>query len=193
MEHEMNARAEHHLVAQQLQVLRVDRRRPGDDAVEGGGALLPICGSRRVGAAPVGARRAGDGVPRQPVEQFGGDPLDDPPAGPVGHAVDPDHEPAGRQPAEMIVPLDQHDVGTRPSRGDCGGRTGRPAAGDQHVAIAEQRHPARRLGDRSGGPRPPLAQPPGAEHLGLEEQSPVIGGICRHGNSHSLVTRRVSL
>jgi hypothetical protein len=37
------------------------------------------------------------------------------------------------------------------------------------AAFTEQRHPARRLGDRSGGPRPPLAQPPGAEHLGLEE------------------------
>ena len=35
------------------------------------------------------------------------------------------------------------------------------------------------------GPRPPLAQPPGAEHLGLEEQPAIVGGICRHGNSRS--------
>jgi len=55
-------------------------------------------------------------------------------------------------------------------------------AGDQHVAIPKQRHPARRFGDRSGGPRLPLAQPPGAEHLGLEEQPAIVGGICRHGN-----------
>ncbi len=84
----------------------------------------------------------------------------------------------------MIVPLDQHDVGARPRRGNRGGSAGRPAAGDQHVAIAKQRHPARRLGDRSGGPRPP----PGAEHLGLEEQPAIVGGICRHGNSRSLAT-----
>jgi hypothetical protein len=73
---------------------------------------------------------------------------------------------SGRQPAEMIVPLDQHDVGARPRRSDRGDRAGRPAAGDRHVAIAEQRHPALRFGDRSGGLRPRLAQPLGAEHLG---------------------------
>ena len=88
----------------------------------------------------------------------------------------------------MIVPLDQHDVGTRPRRGDRRGSAGRPAAGDQHVAIAKQRHPARRLGDRSGGPRPPFVQPPGAEHLGLEEQPTIVGGVYRHGNSRSLAT-----
>ena len=36
----MNSGAEHHLLAQQLQALRVDRRRPGDNTVEGGGRTI---------------------------------------------------------------------------------------------------------------------------------------------------------
>jgi hypothetical protein len=62
----------------------------------------------------------------------------------------------------MIVPLDQHDVGTPP----------RAAA----IAAAA---PAGRA---------PLAQPPGTEHLGLEEQPAMVGGICRHRNSRFLTT-----
>ena len=60
----------------QLQLLRIDGRRPGDDAVVRGGALLPIGGGGLVGAAPQAARRAGDRVLRQPVQQVVGDAAD---------------------------------------------------------------------------------------------------------------------
>src|SRR5262249_60425295 len=60
MEHEMNAGAEHDLLAQQLQVLRVDRRGPSNDAVKSCGALLPIGVSRPIGACPIGRRWARD-------------------------------------------------------------------------------------------------------------------------------------
>ena len=44
----------------------------------------------------------------------------------------------------MIVPLDQHDVGARPRRGDRGGSAGRPAAGDQ--TSQSRKSGARRAG-----------------------------------------------
>ena len=69
----------------------------------------------------------------------------------------------------MIVPFHQHDVGACTRRGDRGGSPGRTAPGDQYIAITEQWHLARRLGDRSRGAGSPLAQAPCAEHLSLEE------------------------
>jgi hypothetical protein len=144
MKYEMDARAQHEFLAQQFQVFRVDRRGPGDDSVERRGALFPIGSCCRIGVAPVGARRAGHRIPRQPVDQLSGNSFDDAPARPVGHAVDPDHKSAGRQPAKMIVPLHQHDVGACTRRGDRGGSPGRTAPGDQYIAITEQWHLARR-------------------------------------------------
>ena len=82
----------------------------------------------------------------------------------------------------MIVPLDQHDIGARTRRSNCGGSTGRPSAGNQRVAFTKKRYRARKLGDRSGGPRASFSQPTGAEHLGLKEQAAIVGGICGHEN-----------
>jgi hypothetical protein len=87
----------------------------------------------------------------------------------------------------MIVPLDEHDVGAGPRRGDGGSGAGRSAAGHQHVAIAEHRHPLRRFGDGRVRPLAALGEPPGAEHLGLEEQPPVIRRFpCGHSPAPSL-------
>jgi len=71
--------------------------------------------------------------------------LDDVLAGPVGHAVDPDHQAAGRQASEMVVALEEHDIGAGARcRDRCRGARG-AAADDQHVATAIHRHIARRL------------------------------------------------
>ena len=72
----------------------------------------------------------------------------------------------------MIVPLDEHDVGAGPRRGDGGSGAGGAAAGHQYVAIAEYRHKPGRFADGRIWPLATLGEPPGAEHLGLEEQPP---------------------
>src|SRR6516225_6785174 len=181
MQYEMHAGTDNQLLAQQLQVLRIDRWRPRDDAVKGRGSFLPIGGGRRVGAAPVGARRAGHRACWQAVDQLGGDPFDDTPAGPVGHAVDPDHEAARRQPTKVVVPLDQDGIGVSARRCDRRSGAGRSAAGDQHVAVAEHRHLSRPLDDGVTWAWPTLGKPAGTEHLGLEEDATVIGRLGGHG------------
>jgi hypothetical protein len=94
---ELDLALQHDLLREQLQALGVDGGRPGDDAVIGGGALRPVRGLGRVLRAPVLALRAGDGVGGQAIEQFFGEAADHQLAFPVGHAVDPDHQAAGRQ------------------------------------------------------------------------------------------------
>ena len=143
--------------------------------MKGRGSFLPIGGGRRVGAAPVGARWACHRPCWQAVDQLGGDPFDDTPAGPVGHAVDPDHKAARRQPAKVVVPLDQDGIGAGARRCDRRGGAGRSAAGDQHVAVAEHRHLSRPLDDGVTRAWPTLGKPAGAEHLGLKEHATVIG------------------
>ncbi len=120
VQQQVHAALQHQLLAGEFQALRIDGRRPGDDAVVGGGAFAPIGGGGLVGAAPQPARRAGDRVLRQPVEQVGGDALDHLRAGPVGHAVDPDHQAAGGEAAQVVVALQQHDVRAGARR--CDGR-----------------------------------------------------------------------
>ena len=71
VQHQMHAALQHQFLTDQFQLLRIDRRRPGDDAVIGRGAFAPISGGGLVGAAPQPARRAGDRVLRQPVQQVG--------------------------------------------------------------------------------------------------------------------------
>src|SRR6516225_6881066 len=59
MQYEMHAGADNQFLAQQLQVFWIDRWRPGDDAVKSRSSFLPIGSGRRIGAAPIGTRRAG--------------------------------------------------------------------------------------------------------------------------------------
>ena len=73
----------HHLHGQRLERFGIDGRRPGDDAVVGGGALRPVGGGGRVLGAPVDVLGALDGVLGQPLHQLVGDAADDVPAGPV--------------------------------------------------------------------------------------------------------------
>ncbi len=75
---------------------------------------------RRVACTPLRARRPGDLVARQRRDQLLGEAADHRHAVPVGHAVDPDHQPAGRQAAEVVVALDEHHLRARARRGDRG-------------------------------------------------------------------------
>ena len=70
------------------------------------------------------------------------------------------------------MPLDQDGNGASARRGDRGGGAGRSAAGDQHVAVAEHRHPSRLLDDGVTRAWPTLRKPAGAEHLGLKNTRP---------------------
>jgi hypothetical protein len=70
-------------------------------------------------------------------------------AGPVGHAVNPEHQPAGGQAAQVVGALQQHDIGTGTRGGDSGGGAGRATTDHQHVAVAEHPHVARRFRDRA--------------------------------------------
>ena len=64
---QLDAALEHQLLAQQLQPLGVDRRRPGHHAVVGGGALRPVRGLRSGPAMPQSARAV-----RPPRRRAGG-------------------------------------------------------------------------------------------------------------------------
>ena len=55
----------------EFQPLRIDGRRPGDDAVVRRGAFAPVGNRGLVGAAPQPARRTGDRVLREPIQQVG--------------------------------------------------------------------------------------------------------------------------
>jgi hypothetical protein len=74
-----------------------------------------------------------------------------------------------------LVPLDQNGIGAGARRCDRRSGAGRSAAGDQHVAVAEHRHPSCPLDDGITRPWPTLGKPGGAEHLGLKEHATVIG------------------
>jgi hypothetical protein len=50
VQQQMHAALQHQFLAGELQPLRIDRRRPGDDAVVGGGAFAPIGGGGRLRA-----------------------------------------------------------------------------------------------------------------------------------------------
>ena len=73
--------------------------------MKGGGALAPVGGGGFVCATPQTARRAGDSILRQPVEQVVGDAAYDLRAAPGRHAIDPDHEAAGGETAQVVVAL----------------------------------------------------------------------------------------
>ena len=147
----MHVALQHHLLDGELEPLRIDGRRPGDDAVVGGGALAPVGGRGRVRVPHRPRGGPGDRVLRQPVEQFVGDAADDQLAGPVGHAVDPDDEAAGGQAAQMVVALQQHDVGAGPRGRNGRSGAGRAAAHHQHVAVAEDGDVAGRFVHHAAG------------------------------------------
>jgi hypothetical protein len=66
--------------------------------------------------APLILGRAGHGVLGQLLEDLAGEAVDDEASRPVGHPVDPDDQPARGEPAEVVVALDQSDLGAEPSR-----------------------------------------------------------------------------
>jgi hypothetical protein len=84
---------------------------------------------------------------RQPIHDLFGQAANDVLAGPVRHAIDPDHEAAGREAAEVIVTLDQHHIGAEPRSGDRSGGAGGTAADHQHIGFGEHRNIARRFMD----------------------------------------------
>jgi hypothetical protein len=140
---------EDHLLRKQLETLRIDGRRPGHHAVESAGALRPVGGALRLARAPVLARRSRDRVPRQAREDLLGEAADHAASFPVRHAVDPDHQAAGGEAAQMVVALEQDHVGAESRRRHRGRRAGRTAAGDEHVAACMHRNFARRFAPRA--------------------------------------------
>ncbi len=65
-----------HLLVVELHALGIECRRPLDDTVEGGGAVLPVRDLDRVLATPVGQRRAGDALARHALDECPREPLD---------------------------------------------------------------------------------------------------------------------
>src|SRR5581483_5948622 len=130
-----------------LEPLGVDHRRPRDGVAEGAQPLAPVRDVRIVGRAPELAGRAGDRSGRQAVEELLPDPGDHLPALPVGHPVDPDHEPARREPAEVVVALDERHLRAEPQGRDGRRAAGRPAADDEDVGLRVDGRLASRLAD----------------------------------------------
>ena len=63
--------------------------------------------------------------------------------------------PAGREPAQVVVALDERHVRAEARRRDGGRHAGRAAADHEHVRLGEHRDVARRLVDRLRGPAAP--------------------------------------
>ena len=146
-----------------LERLWIDSRGPSDNTVISRGTLRPIGGGRRVPAAPVGAWRPGNRVLRQPIDKLLGEAADNLPAGPIGHAIDPDDEAAGGKPAEVIVALDQQHVGPEPRRRNGGSSSGRAATDHQHIGFDA---------DHGAKAAAAIAAPWGlAENLALSDQT----------------------
>ena len=136
-----------------LQPLGVDHRRPRDGVAEGAQALAPVRDLLGLRRAPLLLGRAGDRVGRQALEDLRGEAGDDLAPLPVAHPVDPDDQAAGGEAAEMVVALDERDLGAEPARRDRGGAAGGAAADDEHVGLVVDRRLARGLVDVRCGPR----------------------------------------
>jgi hypothetical protein len=143
MEDDPHARLDQHFLRGQFQSFRVDRGRPGDDAVESGGAQPPVSGEIRVPLPPQAPVRPGDGFRGKAAENLLGKTANDLPPVPVGHPVDPDHHASGGKPAEMIVALQHHDLRAGSRGGERCGGSGRSPTHDQHVAAMIERNVAR--------------------------------------------------
>ena len=132
-----------------LQPLGIDHRRPGDDVAEGAQALAPVRDLLGLLRAPLLLGCAGDRVGRQALEDLRGEAGDDLAPLPVAHPVDPDHQAAGGEAAEVVVALDQRDLGAEPARRHRGRAAGGAAADDEHVGLLVDRRLARGLVDRA--------------------------------------------
>ncbi len=141
----------HELERDELEPLRIDHRRPGHRVPEGAETLSPVSNGLGVGRSPQLARRAGDGVGREAIEDLLAEAGDDLGAGPVRHPVDPDDEPAGRKAAEMVVALDEGYPGTHAARRGGRGASRRSSADDEHVGLVVHRDLAGRLTHRAEG------------------------------------------
>lgn len=142
----------------------------GDGVVEGRIAQTPISDAFGIVRSPFLRLGPGDLVAGQARQQLFGDTADHVPTLPVAHPVDPDDKAASREPAEMIVALQQHDVGAASGSSNRGGGTGGATTDDQHVALGVDRNLAGRLDDRPVRWPAPL-ELLRIEGLGAEEQS----------------------
>ena len=74
--------------------------------------------------------------------------------------VNPDHQPAGGQSAQVVRPLQQHDIGARPGSGNRRGGAGRTAAEATRTSPKSPEHRYLRLGwlfyDAAGATRAAL-------------------------------------
>ena len=145
--------ADKELVGRDLEPLRVDHRRAADGLTERGQALAPVRHLPGVGRAPQLRAGPGEGSLGQPVQQLGADSGDDRGAFPIGHPVDPDHQPARREATQVAVPLDKGHPLAEPPRRDRGRRAGRTAADHKYVGLLMHRDLTGRLGDRGDGRR----------------------------------------
>ncbi len=124
-------------------------------------------------------RRAGHRLLRQARQDLLGEAADDKAAVPIRHTVDPNDEAAGGQPAEVVVPLQQHHAGAKPRCRHRRRRAGRAAAHHQHIAFRMHRGFARGLARYpagGGAGRTPRA----GQDLGAEEQPPALLGHGPH-------------
>src|SRR5690606_35533287 len=80
-----------------------------------------------------------------------------------------DDEAAGRKSAEMIVALEQHDVGARARGGVGRGRPRRAAADHEYVTAVIDGNVARRLLMRAGAIAGRQRAAVGLEHVGTEK------------------------
>ena len=174
----------HALVVEQvrrdeLEPLRIDHRRARHGVAERAQALAPVRDELGLGRAPLLGRWAGDRVGGQAIEDLRAEAGDDLVALPIGHAVDPDDQAAGREPAEVVVALDERDLRAEPPRRDRGRTAGGPAADDEHVGLVVHRRLARGLVHGARGllaalaARRPLGEPAVATGV-------VAIGVVRH-------------
>ena len=110
----------------------------------------PVGGFHGVRRTPDLGCRSDGCVRPAPVDELGADACHQQVSIPVGHPIDPRHETAGRQAAEVVVSLHQHRVGPEAAGGDGGGGTRRSTTDDEHVAAAVHgRRPSRLLDRRT--------------------------------------------
>jgi hypothetical protein len=129
-------------------------------------------------------RRARDRVGRQAREYLLSEAADHELAFPVGHPVDPDHETAGGEAPQVVVALEQDDVGADTRSGDGCRRSGGAAAHHQHVAVGVHRDLTRRLDPHARSAGRQHARPLVARQLSLTEDVGVedafVGSLFVH-------------
>ena len=102
------------------------------------------------------------------------------------HPVDPDDEAAGGEAAQVVVALDQQDVGAEAGGGDGRGGSGRAAADDQHVGLGEDGDLAGRLEVGPAGRWRLLVPALAAEELDALLGADGVAQVARAGPGPSL-------